>query len=290
MKYVGIEAGGTKFVLGVYGEHAKLEHRTRLDTRDPQTTLAEVCDYIQHHQPDAVGIASFGPLDLNPDSPTYGNITSTPKPGWANTALLKTLQSVFKGPMGLDTDVNGAALAESLWGAGQGAHSLVYLTVGTGIGAGIMIESQTVHGLLHPEFGHITLRSHPDDAFKGVCPYHQHCFEGLASGPALFARTQRAAETLSPNDPVWEYEVYYLAQACATLALTLAPERIILGGGVMHQEHLLPRVRTAFKAQLNGYLQVPAMIEGDDYICAPGLADDAGLLGAIALAQRAAHI
>lgn len=286
MKLVGIEAGGTKFILGVSDEKGTILVRERIDTLDPQTTLNACVEFIQKHQPDAVGIACFGPLDLDPASPTYGNITSTPKPGWRNAPVLSTLKAAFQGPINIDTDVNGAALAESLWGAGQGKDPLVYITIGTGIGAGLIVNGQTVHGMLHPEFGHIQLRSHPEDTFEGVCPYHKCCFEGLASGPSIEKRFGTKADALDLTHLAWKFESYYLAQACANLVLTLSPQRIILGGGVMHQDHLFKMVTHDVRQLLNGYVQHPSILEANDYIVAPGLGDNAGLLGAFALAKQ----
>jgi len=286
MKLVGIEAGGTKFILGVADETGTILVRERIDTTDPASTLTACADFIEKHQPDAVGIACFGPLDLDPKSATYGNITSTPKPGWQNVEVVKTLQKQFKGPIALDTDVNGAALAESLWGAGQGKDPLVYITIGTGIGAGLIVNGQAVHGMLHPEFGHITLRSHPKDDFKGVCPYHDYCLEGLASGPSIEKRFSTKATNLDQHHPAWQFESHYLAQACANLVLTVSPQRIILGGGVMHQDHLFKMIKEDLKRILNGYIQHPYILEADDFIVAPGLGDDAGLMGAFALAKQ----
>lgn len=286
MKLVGIEAGGTKFILGLADEQGTILVRERIDTQDPASTLKDCAEFIEKHQPDAVGIACFGPLDLDPNSATYGNITSTPKVGWQNVEVVKTLQKTFDGPIALDTDVNGAALAESLWGAGQGQDPLVYITIGTGIGAGLIVNGQAVHGMLHPEFGHILLRSHPDDDFKGVCPYHDHCLEGLASGPSIEKRFNTTADKLDPSHQAWTFEGYYLAQACANLVLTVSPRKIILGGGVMHQTHLFEMIKQDLKMILNGYIQHPYVLEADDFIVSPGLKDDAGIMGAFALAKQ----
>jgi len=287
MRICGLEAGGTKFVLGMTNERNEITDRLRIDTKDPMSTLKAVQDYIIAHQPDAVGIACFGPLDLDPASPTYGSITSTPKNGWKDTPVLKIIQEVFKGPIGIDTDVNGAALAESLWGTGIGCDPLVYITIGTGIGAGIIVNNKPIHGLLHPEFGHIYLRSHPQDPFKGVCPYHENCFEGLASGPSLNQRWGVQADTLRQDHPAWDIEAFYIAQACVSLILTLSPKKIVLGGGVMHQTQLLPKIKQQIRVLLNGYVQRPEILLDSTLIDLPALGDNAGLMGAFALALEA---
>lgn len=290
MKICGLEAGGTKFVLGIRDEHGSISDRLRLDTRDPHSTLEACRHYLDTHQPDALGIASFGPLDLDPHSVTYGSITSTPKPGWAFTPIVNVLAESFKGPIGFDTDVNAAALAEATLGAGVGCDPVVYLTVGTGIGAGLVVNGKPVHGLLHPEFGHILLRSHPEDPFRGVCPYHDHCLEGLASGPSLIARWGQDVAHLPIDHPAWAIESYYLAQACSVLLMTVSPQRIILGGGVMHQKHLYPMITQQVRSILNGYLHHPAILSGSGLICPPALGDDAGLYGAFALADQALKV
>ncbi|HAO61064.1 MAG: fructokinase [Firmicutes bacterium GWF2_51_9] len=288
MKLCGIEAGGTKFVLGIGDENGNILIRESIPTLDPETTLEAVSRFILKHRPDAVGIASFGPVDLNPDSPTYGEITSTPKPHWANTPILRYLSSRYDVPYGFDTDVNAAAVGESLWGNGRGVDSLLYLTVGTGIGGGLVINGQTVHGLLHPEMGHILLQPYPGETFLGVCPFHKGCFEGLASGPAIERRWGTPAANLSFDHPAWDLQAFYIGQALMSYILTVSPQRIILGGGVMHQEQLFPKIRGRVKTLLNGYLQHPSILkQRDDYIMAPGLGDDAGLCGALALAMRA---
>ena len=289
MNVCGIEAGGTKFVLGIRDDQGNILNRQRIDTRDPQSTLDACIDYVTRHRPDALGIASFGPIDLDPHSPTYGFITSTPKAGWAFTPIVSTLAKHFHGPIGFDTDVNAAALAEATWGAGQGCDPLIYLTIGTGIGAGLIVNGKPVHGLLHPEFGHIPLQSLPEDAFKGVCPFHERCLEGLASGPALIARWGQDVSTFEMNHPAWNMESAYLAQACAVLCLTVSPQKIVLGGGVMHQQHLYPMIRQHLRTILNGYLHHPAILNDSDLITSPQLGDDAGLRGAFALADLAYH-
>jgi fructokinase len=285
MKICGIEAGGTKFILGIGDENGNIIHKESIPTTTPIETIDYCKAFILKHKPDALGIASFGPIDLNPQSITYGSITTTPKPGWANVPLLNEIRKIYNGPIGFDTDVNGAALGESIWGKCKDVSSCLYLTIGTGIGGGFVENNQCHHGLLHPEMGHILLRQHPKDTFKGVCPYHDNCFEGLASGPALEARYHQKANSLDHNDIAWEIEAFYIAQALVNYILILSPHRILLGGGVMHQNQLFPLIRKQVKELLNGYIQNP-LIQADDesFITSPGLGDNSGLLGAFALA------
>ena len=287
MKICGIEAGGTKFVLGIGDENGNIIVKETIPTTTPKETIDRCKAFILKHDPDCVGVASFGPINLDKSSQTYGYITSTPKPGWANTPLIPEIQTIFKGPIGFDTDVNGAALSESIWGKGKNVSSCLYLTIGTGIGGGYVENNQCLHGLLHPEMGHILLRKHPDDTFVGVCPYHGNCFEGLASGPAIEARYHQKAQNLDQDNKVWEIEAYYIAQALVNYILILSPKVILLGGGVMHQTQLFPLIRTQVKELLNGYIQHPSILNCDvNYITEPGLGDNSGLLGAIALALQ----
>ncbi len=243
---------------------------------------------VHRGDPAAIGIAAFGPLDPDPASPTYGHITTTPKEGWAHTDFVGALRRHFDGPIAFDTDVNGAALGEWRWGAARGLDTFIYLTVGTGIGGGGMARGRLLHGLIHPEMGHIRLARDPQrDPFAGICPFHGDCLEGLASGPALEKRWGQKAETLPPDHPAWDLEADYLAQALHNFICVLSPQRIILGGGVMQQRHLFPRIRARVLASLNGYVQSPALLERiDEYIVPPALGSRAGVLGAIALGER----
>ncbi len=290
--YGGVEAGGTKFVCAVGAASGDVLEEARIATQDPQTTLAAVIRYFdlagsRHGGLHAFGIAAFGPLELRPQSVDYGFITNTPKAGWAHTDLVGTLKRAFARPVGLDTDVNGAALAECRWGAGRGLDSLAYVTVGTGIGAGIIHHGRPVHGLMHPEVGHVRVHRRPEDAhFAGICPFHGDCLEGLASGPAIVARTGRLLSHAQPGDAIWDIEADYLGQLCAHLVLMHSPERIILGGGVMHEEHLFARIRTRMLYWLRDYLP-HAELRQDDYIAPPGLGGAAGIKGALALALAA---
>jgi fructokinase len=291
----GIEAGGTKFVCAVAvetgGGAPEILAETRFPTTTPQETIGQALRFFQEQAEPvaAVGVGAFGPVDPNPRSLTFGYITTTPKPGWAQTDFAGALQADLGVPVGFDTDVNAAALSEHNWGAGQGLDDLLYLTVGTGIGGGALVNGQLLHGLIHPEMGHILLpHDWEADPYPGHCPFHGDCFEGLACGPAMAGRWGRPAQELSPDHPAWELEAHYLALALAGYICTLSPQRIILGGGVMSGPGLLPRVRRNVQQVLKGYVAAAELAGGiDDYITLPGLGNRAGVLGAIALAQQA---
>lgn len=284
----GIEAGGTKFVCG-FGTGPGDLTIARYPTTTPDETLDRVIGFLKNAELAAVGIGSFGPLDLHRDSPTFGRITTTPKPGWANCELAGRVQSALGVPVGFDTDVNAAALGEARWGAAQAMSDLLYLTVGTGIGGGAIVGGRLLHGLVHPEMGHIRIpHDMVRDPYPGMCPFHGDCLEGLASGPAMMRRWGKPPERLPADHPAWALEAHYLAAAVTNLSLTLSPRRIILGGGVMEQAHLFPLIRTEFARMLNGYVRHPSIEERlDAYIVAPGLAGRSGLLGALALAELA---
>jgi fructokinase len=289
--YGGVEAGGTKFVCAVGTGPANLRAVTEFETTLPDETLDRAISFFEKQNSleplAALGVASFGPVDLRPDSPTYGSITSTPKPGWAGTDIRGRFGLALKVPVGFDTDVNGAALGEHHWGAAQDVSTFVYLTVGTGIGGGGLVQGRPLHGLVHPEMGHLRVpHDREQDPFAGICPYHGDCLEGLAAGPALKARWGQPGETLPAGHPAWALEAQYLALGLTNLILTLSPERIILGGGVMMQRHLFPLIRERVQRLLAGYIATPAVLEEiDRYIVPPKLGDQAGVLGAIALAQ-----
>ena len=293
MKKIGaLEAGGTKMVMDVYTEDGGELERLTLPTETPEKTMPGMIDFFRGHAVDALGVGSFGPLDLNPASPTYGCITSTPKLAWRNYPLLKALLDGRDIPAGIDTGVNAAVMAECELGAARGCQSAVYITVGTGIGGGVYVNGQTVHGLLHPEVGHMLLRAHPDDPNpRGVCPYHDGCLEGLAAGPAIGARVGGDARTLADDHPTFAIEAYYLAQMCANLIVTLSPERIILGGGVMQRACLLPMVREETARLLNGYVQSSMITERmEEYIVTPALYPVSGLVGSYLIGKRAAGL
>lgn len=289
----GIEAGGTKTVCAIGSGPDDLRATVRIPTTTPDETVGEIIRFFQQHQKEesfaAIGIASFGPVDPNPNSPTFGTITTTPKPGWAHIDLAGIVRRELSLPVGFDTDVNAAALAEHRWGAAQGVDDFVYLTIGTGIGGGAMVHGQIVYGLNHPEMGHIRIpHDRGVDPFPGSCPYHGDCLEGLAAGPALEARWGQPAHTLPEDHDAWSLEADYLAHGLANLSCILLPQRLILGGGIMHQPRLLPLVRHRLQELLNGYLQVPLILDRiEEYVVPPGLGDRAGVLGALALAEQA---
>jgi fructokinase len=286
----GIEAGGTTFVCGVAADDGELVDEATFPTLEPDETIGQAIEFLQR-QGDltAIGISCFGPVDLDPGSPTYGHITTTPKPGWADTDVVGRVRRAFGVPVGFDTDVNGAALGEHRWGAAQGLDTFVYLTIGTGIGGGGMVNGQLIHGLVHPEMGHMRLPHDLDhDPFSGGCPYHGDCLEGLANGPAIEARWDQRPATLPPDHPAWALEAHYLALGVVNLVCILSPQRVILGGGVMQQAHLFPMIRREVQQLLNGYVEAEAILERiDAYIVPPGLGNRAGVKGAIALAQAA---
>ncbi len=289
--YGGIEAGGTKFICAVGSRPDDMRETARFSTTTPDETIRRAIEFFRAHQQKskigAIGIASFGPIDPNPLSPTFGYITSTPKPGWANTDLRGPIQRALGVPVAFDTDVNGAALGEYRWGAAQGLDTFIYLTIGTGIGGGGLVRGKLMHGLIHPEMGHIRLvHDKQADPFPGACPYHGDCFEGLANGPSIEQRWGTRGEKLSPDHPAWALEARYIALALADYVCILSPQRIILGGGVMKQAQLFPIIREQVQQLLNGYVQSPEVLQRiDQYIVPPALRDQAGVLGAIALAQ-----
>jgi fructokinase len=289
----GIEAGGTKFVCAVGTGPDDLWAEVRFLSTTPEETIGQAIQFFQQQKDPlaAIGIASFGPLDPKPDSPTFGYITTTPKPGWAHTDLAGPIRRALGVPVGFDTDVNVAALGEHRWGAAHGLDTFVYLTIGTGIGGGGMVNGKLIHGLMHPEMGHIRIPHDRDmDPYTGFCPYHGDCLEGLAAGPALEGRWGQRGETLPAGHPAWPLEADYLAFGLVNIICILSPQRIILGGGVMQQSQLFPLVRRRVRELLNGYIPVPAILDQiDDYIVPPGLGDRAGVLGAIALAQHVAE-
>lgn len=283
-----IEAGGTKFVCGIGQEDGTILDRVSYPTTTPDETMELVLRYFADKKVESVGIGSFGPIDPVLGSPTYGYITTTPKPHWGQFNLVGAVQDALGVPIGFDTDVNGAALGEYTWGAAKGLDSCLYITVGTGIGAGAVVGGKLIHGLSHPEMGHLYVRRHPDDKFEGFCPYHGDCLEGLAAGPAIQRRWGKPAVELPQDHPAWEMEAHYLAHALMGFVLTLSPQKIVMGGGVMKQSHLFPLIRAKVQKLLNGYVQHPSLNAGiDSYIVPPGLGDNAGLTGAIGLAKLA---
>jgi fructokinase len=277
--YGGVEAGGTKFVCAIGTGPEDLE-RSVFPTTSPEETIARTIAFFRDGPPlRGLGIASFGPVGLDPRSDSYGYITSTPKAGWSNTDVAGELGRALGVRVGFDTDVNAAALAESRWGCARGLDDVVYLTVGTGIGGGALAGGKLVHGLVHPEMGHVRIpHDRATDPFPGACPYHGDCLEGLACGPAIEQRWGKRAENLPVDHPAWRLEARYLAAGIVNIVCTLSPRRIIMGGGVMEQDHLFPMIREEVATLLNGYVNAPE-------IGPPALGKNTGVLGAIALAM-----
>lgn len=278
-----IEAGGTKFVCAVSNEQLEIQERVTIPTTTPEETMEQVFAFFDQFDLSAIGVGSFGPIDINPESSTYGYITTTPKTAWENFDFLGSLKDRYAVPMGWTTDVNAAALGELEKGAATDSNSCVYLTVGTGVGGGAVVNGEPLEGFGHPEMGHLLVRLHPDDTYEGFCPYHGNCLEGLAAGPAIEKRYGKKGHELGDHQEVWEMEAYYLAQALVNYALVLSPEKFILGGGVMKQRQLFPLIREKFTDMMAGYVAVPEM---DNYIVPPGLGDDAGITGSLILAAR----
>jgi fructokinase len=292
--YGGIESGGTKFVCAVATSPEDMRAETRFPTTNPEETLQKTIAFFQEYERSSgvklagIGISSFGPVDLDPISPTYGYITSTPKPGWKQTDELGPIQEKMQIPIAFDTDTNGAAIGEAAWGAAENLDDFLYLTIGTGIGGGGLINGEPLHGMVHPEMGHIRIpHNFERDPFPGSCPYHGDCFEGLASGPAMEKRWKTRAEYLPVHHPAWELEADYIAISLHNYICEFSPERIILGGGVMRQEYLFPMIRKKVLDSLAGYIQSPLLLDHiDEYIVPPGLGDSAGVMGAIAMIKR----
>lgn len=284
-KYYGsIEAGGTKFVCAVGDEAFNIVERIVFPTTTPQETMPQVITFFQKYATalKSIGIGSFGPIDLQKNSTTYGFITSTPKIPWQNFDFLGELKQYFSLPLAWTTDVNAAAYGEYVIGSGQDVNSLVYYTIGTGIGGGAIQNDQLIEGFSHPEMGHMQIKPHPADDFAGSCPFHRDCLEGMAAGPAIEKRLGIRGETLAENDSFWEIEANYLAQCVYNTTLLLRPQRIILGGGVMMQQHLLEKVRADFEKLINGYVSLPNLKE---YIVTPQLKNNAATIGCFALAK-----
>ena len=289
MRLGALEAGGTKMVCAIGDELGNIESRASFPTRKPEETMPDVIGFFAEQKIEALGVGSFGPLSLNPESPDFGAITTTPKLEWRSFPLRKSLADALNVPVGVDTDVNAAALGEAVYGAGKGLNNLVYYTVGTGIGGGALVDGRLLHGLVHPEMGHMLLRPDPrDPSPKGFCPYHESCLEGLANGPAIEKRWGISAKELPENHIAWEIEAEYLAQMCVNTIVLLSPKRIVLGGGVMHQLHLFPRIRRRTLELLGGYVAHPAILEQiDTFIVPPALGDNAGAVGSLLLAVNA---
>ena len=294
-----VEGGGTKFVCAVGTGPDNIVETTRIDTTSPAETLEAVCRFFisakaKHGPVEAIGVGCFGPVDLDPSSGTYGYITTTPKPGWQSTDIVGTLRQRLRVPIGFDTDVTAAVLCEYLWGAGEKMDPLVYITIGTGVGGGVLVNGHLLHGLMHPEIGHIHVPPPTNSKaidVAGQCPYHKHCVEGYVCGPAIAKRWGVRADRLPPESPAWQEVADVLGHALVNLSLTLSPRRIILGGGVMEQEHLIGMIRGRFRSILNGYLSSPSVGRDlEKYIVTPGLGSKSGLLGALALGRAQANL
>ncbi|MBN1452145.1 MAG: ROK family protein [Anaerolineales bacterium] len=287
--YGGIEGGGTKFVCAVGSDPETIVDEIRFPTTTPAETIQRVCDFCAPYlrQLHGIGLGSFGPVDIDPNSPTYGFITTTPKPGWANTNILGMLREQLKVPIAMDMDVAAAAMGEFKWGASKGLDPSLYLTIGTGIGGGFIVGGKPFRGLVSLEMGHIRIPHDLElDPFREACPYHGDCFEGLASGPAIQARMGKRAEIIANGDPFWELEAGYLAFALANYIFTFAPKKIVISGGVMQKGFLLEKTRRKVLQLLNNYLNHELLTDNiEDYIVPPALGNRSGVLGAIALAM-----
>ena len=283
MNYGGIEAGGTKFICAVSDESLEIIAKKSIETTNPKDTLKKVFDFFEPYKLVALGIGSFGPIEINKNSELYGSLTSTPKKGWENFKLLSAIKKEIDVPIHLTTDVNAAAYGEWKHGSAKGLESCIYLTIGTGIGAGAIVNGEILSGFGHPEMGHIGIKKPKKDKFNGNCPYHSDCFEGMASGPAIEKRYGEKGYELADKKEVWQIEADYIAQALINYSLILRPERIILGGGVMKQKQLFPLIKNRFRELMNDYLSVPDL---DTYIVPPILEDNAGIVGCLQLAME----
>ncbi len=283
MRIGALEAGGTKMVCAIGNENGEIEERISIMTETPQITIPQIIRYFQEKNVEALGIGCFGPIELDRKDKAYGSITSTPKLSWRNYNIVGEMKAALNIPIGFDTDVNASALGEATWGNSTGISNSIYITVGTGVGVGVVSNGELLHGMMHPEAGHIMLKRHPNDTYEGKCPYHKCCLEGLASGPAIEERWGKKGIELTQETTVWELEAYYLGQAISNYILMLSPERIIVGGGVMHQEVLISLIRQEVKKQLNNYINTPELDKIESYIVLPGLNDNQGIMGAIQL-------
>ncbi|WP_029200307.1 ROK family protein [Oribacterium sp. NK2B42] len=284
MLYGALEAGGTKMVCAIGDENGKILEQISIPTVSPEETMPKIIDWFKDKNIEALGIAAFGPIDLNRKSPTYGSFTTTPKLKWANYNIVKDMRDALHIPIGFDTDVNGSLLGEITYGQAKGLTDAVYLTIGTGVGGGVMSNGKLVHGMLHPELGHMKLLPYEGDTYKGHCPYHGTCLEGMASGPAIEDRWGKKAIDLKDDAKVWDMEAFYIAQALCNIILITSPQIIILGGGVMHQLQLFPLIREKVREMLNGYLKTSELSDLDHYIVPASLNDDQGIMGCIKLA------
>ena len=289
MKLFGaLEVGGTKMVCAIGDENGNILERVSIPTGTPENTMPPMIDFFKDKGICALGIGCFGPVDLDKNSPTYGYITSTPKLAWTNYPIVAEFEKALGVPVGFDTDVNAAALGEATWGCTKDVENSIYITIGTGVGVGVIANGKPYHGMIHPEGGHILLARHPEDPMVGSgCPFPENCMEGLAAGPSLEKRWGVKGAELAGRPEVWEMEAWYIGQAITNYIMILSPERIICGGGVMHQPVLLPLIRKEVARQMNGYIKGKGMDDLDNYIVGVSLNDNQGAMGAVKLAMDA---
>lgn len=286
MRLGALEAGGTKMVCAVGDEKGTILERESFPTVTPQETMPALIDYFKTRNIEGLGIGCFGPIDPDKNSATYGYITSTPKLAWQNYDIVGAFKEALGCPVGFDTDVNASALGEATYGITRGLDSSIYVTIGTGVGVGVYMDGRLVHGMMHPEAGHMLLAKHPEDTYEGKCPFHHTCLEGLAAGPAIEERWGDKAFHLTDNTKVWEMEAFYIAQALVNYTLTLSPRRIVLGGGVMHQTQLLPLIRDKYAGLMAGYVVTKELQDLESYIVPYSLNDNQGIMGCLQLALQ----
>lgn len=289
MKIGALEAGGTKMVCAIGNEKGEILKREVFPTTTPAETMPKMIAFFKAEEVEALGIGCFGPINPRKGTPKYGYVTSTPKLVWQNYDIVGEFEKALGCPVGFDTDVNAAALGEAFFGITKGLQNSIYMTIGTGIGVGVYSEGKLMHGMMHPEAGHILIKRHPADTFEGWCPFHKDCLEGLAAGPSLEKRWGSKGDTLTDRAEVWEMEAYYIAQACVNYAMILSPERIVLGGGVMKQPSLLPLIREKFKVLMAEYIRTEEIEDVEHYIVAASLQDNQGVMGCIQLALQACN-
>lgn len=282
-----LEAGGTKMVCAVGDERGQVLERISIPTVSPEETMPRMIEFFRKHHIEALGIGCFGPINPVKGTATYGYITSTPKQAWQNYNIVGAFEEALGCPVGFDTDVNASMLGEITFGAARGLDSCIYVTIGTGVGVGVYVNGGLLHGMMHPEAGHILLQRHPEDSYAGKCPFHGNCLEGMAAGPAVEERWGAKGTELSEKQEVWELEAYYIAQACVNYTLVYSPRRIILGGGIMHQEQLFPMIRRQYRELMAGYVDTSELKDLDGYIVPCSLEDNQGIMGCLQLAVDA---
>ncbi len=284
--YGAIEAGGTKMVVAVGDDNGNIIKTTEIKTQTPKETIPRICEFFSEYDIEAIGIGAFGPVCLDKNSSEYGKIGKSPKLSWVGFSWMEAFEKM-KVPVVVDTDVNVACLGEVIYGNGRGLNDVIYITIGTGVGVGVYSEGNLVHGMLHPEAGHILLERRPGDDFEGSCPYHMNCFESLASGPAIKMRYGTDAFNLTGIEEVWDLEAEYISKALMQYICCYSPRRIILGGGVMHVDKLFPVIREKTKECLNGYIDTAELKDMDSYIVPAALGGVQGIKGALFLARNA---